>query len=338
MPTIYDVAREADVSIASVSLVMNDPSTRRVGSAKRKRILQTAQQLGYAPSGIAKALIQGETRILGLLVPMRDPIFVNHFIAQVLSGIQQSLISHGYHLMIYSHQSESGQITGVELKQSRFVDGLIVLNTRMCSETDQENTMKELESARIPFVMANGAFTNVANSVRLDDYGAGQLAGEFLVERGHKRIAVISASQVTPLSQAILDGFNNALRKKRIALSKERHIYCDYDHQRIENAVKRWASSTSRPTAIFLTDNQFAPTVYRALHDSGLQIPKDMAVLGRGDVSMASSMIPELTTIGVPAFQLGLEAAELLIKVLKNPASEPKRVILPCDLVKRSSV
>ena len=150
MSTIHDVARKAKVSIASVSLVMNDPETPRVGATKRTIIQQVAQELGYAPSGIAKALNKGETKILGLVVPLRDPIFFNSFIAQVLSGIQAAIVTRGYHLMIYSHQTNTGQITANELRQSRFADGLIVLNTRMCTKADQENTIAALHLAHIP--------------------------------------------------------------------------------------------------------------------------------------------------------------------------------------------
>jgi DNA-binding LacI/PurR family transcriptional regulator len=338
MPTIYDVARAANVSIASVSLVMNDPATPRVGSAKRRKIMEIAARLGYSPNGIAKALTHGETRILGLMIPMRDPIFVNHFIAQVLSGIQVAVLAHGYHLMIYSHQADTGQITGSELRHSRFVDGLIVLNTRMCSEDDQQNTAKELSEAGIPFVMTNGVLDNTVNSVRLDDYGAGQLGGTYLMGRGHRRIAVLSASRNSPLSQVLLDGFKSALRKKDLHLPKDLHVYCEYDHNIIREATKNWISGPRRPTAIFATDDQFVPTIYRTVQESGLAIPEDIAVLGRGDMSLGTAVEPELTTIAVPAFQLGNEAAELLIKVLRNPRSEPTNVILPCNLVKRASI
>ena len=127
MPTIHDVARMARISTAAVSLVMNDHNTSRVSAARRRQILKIAEEIGYAPNGLAKALLHGETRIIGLIVPMRDPIFFNYFIAEVLSGIQACLIERGYHLMIYSHGADTGRVTRNELMQSRYVDGVIVV-------------------------------------------------------------------------------------------------------------------------------------------------------------------------------------------------------------------
>jgi LacI family transcriptional regulator len=337
-PTIHDVARKAKVSIAAVSLVMNDLNTPRVGAAKRQIILDIAAEMGYSASSIAKALNQGETKILGLLVPMRDPIFFNHFIAQVLSGIQAAILKYGYHLMIYSHQSESGQITAGELQQSRFADGLIVLNTRMCTEEDQKNTIDHLNAARIPFVMANGyAGKDSINYVGLDDYGTGVLAGDFLVRSGHKKIAMISGSKDSPFSQSLLRGFTRALKKK-LKFNSRLHLYGNYDAKRIRVEVASWLEAKDRPTAIFCADDQFVPDVYSVIHQLGLNIPKDIAVLGRGNMSLGAAVMPQLTTIDVPGFQIGKEAAELLIHVLKNRAAKPKKIILPCPLLQRASV
>lgn len=188
MTTIHDVARKAKVSIAAVSLVMNDPHTARVGPTKRQIIIDTARELNYSASGIAKALSNGEPRIVGLLVPMRDPIFFNYFIAQVLSGIQEVLVARGYHLMIYSHRTQTGRVTHDQIQQSRFADGMIVLNTRMCTAQNEHDTIADLQRAKIPFVMANAySGSEPINYVGMDDYQAGWRAGKTLISKGHKR-------------------------------------------------------------------------------------------------------------------------------------------------------
>lgn len=128
MATIYDVAQRPGVSAASVSLTLKDPATKRVGAKKRESILRIAQELAYHPSGIARALSEGSTKILGLLIPKHQSIFVNHFIVDLLSGIQTIAAENGYDLMIYSHIAESGRLTRRELLKSRYVDGMAVLN------------------------------------------------------------------------------------------------------------------------------------------------------------------------------------------------------------------
>jgi LacI family transcriptional regulator len=339
MPTIYDVAQKANVSISAVSLVVNNPNTPRVGATKRKLILETAAKMGYSASGIAKALTNRQTKILGLVVPMRDPIFFNHFIAQVLSGIQSVIIEHGYHLMIYSHQGATGQITSAELRQSRFVDGLIILNTRMCSKDDQLQTIKELKAAHIPFVMANSySGGDPINYVGLDDYGTGELGGRFLLSRGHTRIALISGSKKSPLSENLLHGFQAALKRRKIRFDPSLHIFSEYDSAHIEAITRKWLKSRNPPTAIFCTDDAFVPEVYKVSGEMQLNIPGDIAVLGRGGTSLGTAIVPQLTTLSVPGFRLGSEAARILIESLKRSMTGVKKVILPCELIERISV
>jgi LacI family transcriptional regulator len=339
MPTIHDVARKAKVSIAAVSLVMNNPKTPRVGATKRQIIMDVAKELGYSASGIAKALIDGETKIIGLVVPMRDPIFFNHFIAQFLSGIQVVLLKHGYHLMIYSHQASTGEITMGEIAHSRFTDGLIVLNTRMCTAVDQKSTIDSLMAARIPFVMANCYSGNdPINYVGLDDYGAGELGGSFLTSHGHRHVAFISGAEKSPMSTRLLDGFKHALRMNGLKFSSKWHVYSEYEPARVTAAVQKWLSAKIRPTAIFCGDDQFVPEVYRAIKEAGFRIPEDIAVLGRGDTTVSAAVVPQLSTITISGFRLGNEAAEMLINVLSGRSKGPKRLILPCTLTPGSSV
>jgi DNA-binding LacI/PurR family transcriptional regulator len=185
MATIQDVARLAGVSTASVSLVLNQPETRRVGADKKRRILQAVRSLAYRPNGMARALITRSTQILGLVVPLRDPIFFNSFIAGVLTGIQGVLIERGYHLMVYSHRASSGRITPQQLVETRFVDGVIFINTRMCTGADMEATIAELRAAAIPFVMINTYYGHEAiNYVGIDDRQTGHQAARCLLQKG----------------------------------------------------------------------------------------------------------------------------------------------------------
>src|ERR1700761_8073433 len=179
MPTIYDVATQAKVSIAAVSLVMNDANTTRVGSAKRQEILRVAKKIGYTPSVVAKALTEGSTRIIGLVIPLREPIFFHPFIAEILSGLQNRVAEQDYHLMIYSHKAGTGRVTRDEIRQSRYADGVIVLNTRMSTAEDMAATIEELRTANIPFVMVNGYSGNgQINYVGIDDRETGRIGAE----------------------------------------------------------------------------------------------------------------------------------------------------------------
>jgi LacI family transcriptional regulator len=123
-PKLSDIARRAGVSIAAVSIALNKGATTRVSAVKRKLILDLAQEMGYYPNALAKALSEQRTRLFGLAVPLRDPIVFNQFIAQALSGIQSTLMRRGYNLLVFSPSGKPGRATRDQVLESKFTDGL----------------------------------------------------------------------------------------------------------------------------------------------------------------------------------------------------------------------
>lgn len=338
MPTIVDVAREAGVSTAAVSLVLNNPHTTRVGEARRKEILKVAEKLGYAPNALAKALIQRKTRILGLVVPLRDPIFFNHFIAQVLAGIQSCLIERDYHLMVFSHSARSGKITRRQILQSRFVDGLIFFNTRMCSAADMTATIQELRSAGVPFVMVNAYYGHEPiNYVGFDDGQIGYIAGAFLAQRGHRRIAHLGGAHRSPMREPLLEGFRKALAAHGLSVDPKLVAYGELEKETTRAATLELLRRKNPPSAIFSSDDQMVPEVYETIRGLGMRIPQDVAVLSRGDLYFAPYLSPKLTTVRVPTFEMGRRAAELLVDSLAAPDRPSQRILLPTELIERES-
>ncbi len=339
MPTIVDVAREAKVSTAAVSLVLNDPHTNRVGQDKKKEILRVAKRLGYAPNGLAKALIQGSTRILGLVVPLRDPIFFNYFIAEVLSGIQSCLMERNYHLMIFSHSAKSGKITRSQILRSKFVDGLIFINTRMCTDADMDATIQEVSTAEIPFVMVNAYYGHSAiNYVGVDDRQIGYAAGAYLLDKGHRRIALLDGARRSPMRVPLAEGFQKALRDRDVRWDPALSAFGEFDSDTTRKAALAWFRLKERPTAIFCSDAQMAPNLYEFLRDANLRIPQDVAILGRGDFISNRYLTPRLTTLRLPTFEMGGRAAELLVNSLGGQNRVPQRILLPSELIERESV
>lgn len=338
MATIYDVAKAAKVSIAAVSLVMNDPETPRVGAQKKKLILEHAQKLGYSPSGLARALSRGSTRIIGLVAPMRDPIFFNNFIAEVLSGIQSCIMDRGFHLMIYSHNTKSGRITKGELTQSRFVDGVIALNTRMCSSQDITDTVDDLTNAAIPFVMTNCyAGEDHINYVGVDDFEVGRHGAEYLASRGHTSIALISGASRSPMTARLLAGFKTGLSTAGIPFQPRLHVCSDYNSKIVRDKVMEWLSRPKPPTAIYCADDQLAPDVYRGVEEVNKRIPEDVSVLGRGNLPIGATLSPALTTFAIQPFEMGRKAAETLLNVIQKRQRGVRQIYLDAPLIKRGS-
>ncbi len=337
VPTIFDVAEAAGVSIASVSLVLNDPETPRVGKARREEIIRIANRIGYKPNLLARGLSNHGTGIVGLIVPMRDAIFFNPFITEFLSGIQTCLVENHYHLMIYSHDSKRGKITHSQIVQSKCADGMIVINTRLCTKSDIQGTIRELDSARVPFVMINSYCGGEINYVGMDYEQIGYDVGEYLCRRGHQKIAFVGGAEASPASPPMLAGFRRALTAHHVALPDRFVAYGEYDSETVRKVMRRFLKLKDRPTSIFCTGDQMVPDIYGVAKEEKLKIPEDLAVVGRGDVNFAALLTPTLTTVKLPLFEIGRRAAELLVKSLNQPNIEPRKILLSSHLVTRES-
>ena len=339
MPTIFDVARAANVSTASVSLVLKDPETRRVSEKKRKEILRIAKQTGYVPNLMARGLSMAATGIVGLVIPVRDPkISFNPSIADMLAGIQSTLLERDYHLMFYSHKSSKGKITHSQIIQSKCTDGLIFINTRMCTIDDMKASVRELNSARIPFVMINsGQELGSVNYVGVDDEAIGSMAAQYLYDRGHRDIAMIAGSHRSPTSAILLRSFRAKLESLGLSLPERWFGYSEFERQPTHALIQKWFKNKKRPTAVFCSTDQIVPFVYEAARVNDLSIPGDVAVLGRGDLPYAAYLHPPLSTLTVPIFEIGRLAAQLLIDSLKDRERPPQQILLPSTLIQRAS-
>lgn len=340
MPNIFDVAKAANVSIASVSLVLRDPNTKRVGPKKREDILRIAKQTGYVPNLLARGLSNHGTGILGLVIPVRDPrISFNPTIADMLAGIQSKLLECDYHLIVYSHKSDRGAITNSQIVRSKATDGLIFINTRMCTEEDIQASIAEMHTAKIPFVMINSAQeTGGINYVGVDDIKLSMDAAAYLHAKGHRKIGMLTGTRNSPTSGILRRSFEEGLKRVGLSLPDPWFGYTEFQPAPAKKELRRILRLKNRPTAIFCTSDQFVPAIYEALHEDGVRIPDEVSILGRGNLSFTPYFTPPLTTMAVPIFEIGRRAATLLIESLKSPDQPPRRFLLPSTLVERASV
>lgn len=333
-PKLADIAKRAGVSIAAVSIALNNRDTKRVGAAKREEIQRIAEELSYTPNELAKALAEQKTRLLGLMVPLRDPIFFNHFIAQALSGIQATLMRRGYNLLVYSPSGRPGRSTRDQILESKFTDGLIFINTRSCSTRDVAETVQELNAAQIKFTMINSYYGRApVNYVGVDDPAIGEAAVHYLVERDHRCIAFLSGSEKLPTHIHLLQGMRRALAIHGEELPLDRIGCTGYDEMAAFAILDRWfQSKRKRPTAIFCADDQLLMHLYDYIEARRMKIPEDVAVLGRGNAGLISLLRPRPTAFYIPTFEMGELAAEMLIDSIEQPTSNRQRVMLPFKL------
>ena len=209
----------------------------------------------------------------------------------------------------------------------------------MCSLQDMKDTIDDLNGAHIPFVMTNCyAGKDQINYVGVDDFEIGNNGAAYLAGRGHARIALISGAARSPMTPQVLSGFKAGLKKAGKKFESRLHFCSDYDAA--TSFTTRSSSGSPRsnpPTAIFCADDQLVPDVYRTLEELQKQIPADVSVLGRGNLPIGTVLKPHLTTIAIPAFEMGKKAAELLIDVVAANPKIARRISLKAPLIERES-
>lgn len=334
-PRLTDIAKAAGVSIAAVSIALNKTDSSRVSADLRARIIQIAGDMGYMPNELARALAERRTRLLGLVVPLGDPIFFNQFIAQALSGIQSTLMRRGYNLLVFSPSGKPGRETRDQMLESRFTDGIIFINTRSCTTQDVNATIDELQRANVKFAMINSYYGKAPiNYVGVNDAAIGEAAASYLAERGHKAIAFLSGSPTLPGHQKLVSGLRRGLKKYGLALPNEWIGCTGYDSDAAGKILDSWfQQKRHRPTAIFTADDQLLLQLYDYAEMRGLSLPGDVAVLHRGNHGSSDRLRPRPTTITIPTFRMGELAADLLIDSIENVSAQPQRVFLSYELV-----
>ena len=332
-PTLWDVATLAGVSDATVSIALSNKVTTRVSAKKRLEILNIAKKIGYVPNAVAKALAERRTRLLGLMVPLRDPIFSNQFMVQALSGIQSTLMRRGYNLLVYSPSGYPGLATSDRILETKFTDGLIFINTRSCSTSDVNETIRELDAAGIKFAMINSYYGRASiNYVGVDDFALGKAAAHHLLDRGHKHFAFLSGFQTQPAHIHLLRGMKRAVSERGLSFAPENVGCTNYDRQQAFEVIDKWLNfKQQRPTAIFCADEQVLIYLYEYAEIRSLSLPQDMSVLGRGNSEFISLLRPHPTAFSIPTFGMGELAADMLIDSIEKLVTTRRRVLLPFE-------
>jgi len=339
-PTLADIAKRVGVSTAAVSIALNKGETTRVSAKTRQRILKAAEEMSYSPNELAKALAENRTRLLGLIVPLRDPIFFNSFIAQALSGIQSTLMRRGYNLLVYSPTGQNGMIARDKVYESKFIDGIIFVNTRSCSANTVNETIRDLQAAKVKFSMINSYYGRAPiNYVGVDDAAIGAAAADYLVGKGHRRIAFLSGTHTLPGHMQLVKGLERGLRKHELELPETMIGCTEYDRDQAFAILDRWFQHKShRPSAILAADDQLLMHLYDYADLRKFTIPDDVSVLARRNIGIEDHIRPRPTSIVIPTFEMGQLAADLLISSIEDVKHEPRRVMLPFQLIEGATV
>ncbi len=326
-PTIKHVAREARVSVATVSRVMNN--SPNVTDKTRRRVLDIAGRLGYVPHGAARSLITRQTNTLGVLLPD----LYGEFFSEVIRGIDQAARAHGYHIVVSGFHADRGTIEAVLRSMRGRVDGLILMVPDI-----QVEALPALAD-RFPLVLLNGAGSNGRyDSINVANYEGAYAMTQHLLARGHRRIAVIRGSDHNYDAAERLRGYQAALADAGLRPEPALQAAGDFTEESGFQAVLELLHHRPRPTAIFAFNDAMAIGALSALREAGLAVPEQVAVAGFDDIPMGRYLEPPLTSVHVDLNALGELATTRLLTALRQPGRmDHRREVLPTTLVVRRS-
>jgi DNA-binding LacI/PurR family transcriptional regulator len=311
--TSYDVAKAAGVSQTTVSFVLNEVKEANISDETRQRVLAAAEELGYVPNAAAQALGRGRTQTIGVVVTsLADP-----FIGSAVQTIESTAQDHGYAVVLASSNDlPEREIAAAEMLQSRRVDGVIVTSSRVGTLYQER-----LERLSVPIVLINSVVQPSARftfSLRVDNRHGGYLATHHLLQRGHKRIAYVSAPSDREDSMERLAGYRDALHEAGLPFQPALVVNGTGRAGGGERAWPMLRSIQDPPTAVFCYNDVTAIGLIHAARQAGLSLPGDLAVVGFDDILFARYVHPALTTIAQPIAELGRQAVETVLALLAD--------------------
>jgi LacI family transcriptional regulator len=327
MVTIKDVAREANVSVATVSRVLNGSGP--VSEETRRLIREVAGRMRYVPHSGARSLITSKTETLGVLLPD----LYGEFFSEVIRGMDNTAQRHGFHLLISrSYADKDGIETAMRAMRGR-VDGVVAMSPDLDAES-----LLNLPST-IPLVLlCSVPRGNAIDSLTIQNCRGAREMVNHLVARGHTRIAIIKGSARNYDAAERLRGYRMALRDGGMTPEASLEREGDFTEAGGYAATLELLALQKRPTAIFAANDSMAIGALSALRESGVRVPEDMAVAGFDDIPLARFMDPPLSSVHVPICQLGSRAVELLLHgVTHKNDHERRRERVSTELVIRRS-
>jgi DNA-binding LacI/PurR family transcriptional regulator len=335
--TSLAVAKRAGVSRSTVSLVLNGVPGVSFNPETRSKVLRAAEELGYVPNAAAQSLVSGQSRTIGLVVSQAEHLQVDAFIAQVLFGLSRASQQEGYRVLLETVEDVSRPDAYAHLVRGQHIDGLIVLNTR-----SDDAQLPELIQRNFPMVLLGfphrlglDAHTHILET---DGRSAARSATAHLIRLGHRSIAHITFSQQQYYAtQDRYEGYRSALAEAGLRFDSRLVRYGNYSAESGHAAMRDLLNQKRLPSALFAGNDTIAIGAMAAIHQHGLRIPEDIAVVGYDDIPTAPYTIPPLTTIRTSAVQHGQLAVQRLSQLIRGEQPSDHRVFLETPLIVRES-
>lgn len=327
--TIKDIARYLGLSVSTVSRALR--GMHDVNPETRVAVEELAAQLNYQPNLIARNQVKKQTFNLGVIIPS----FTIYFYSQAISGIQEAALAAGYKVMIcQTNESYEAEVNNLETLISSRIDGLLI---SLSKETNQYDHLLKLKTKGLPVVLFNRVCDLEFSKVVVDDYKGAYKLTKHLLAIGCKRIAHISGPKQLLISQNRLRGYLDALNSENIKIDEDLIIECDFTTESGKECTKHLLQFGKKPDGIFAVCDSAAFGVIDELKENNIKIPDDIAVGGFTNEPFSKLIDPKLTTVAQPIFDIGRNAAKMVIEHIENYKTANQTKILDTELIIRES-
>ncbi|MBA2719293.1 MAG: LacI family DNA-binding transcriptional regulator [Chloroflexi bacterium] len=324
-----DVAERAGVSIATVSRALSGDG-RRVSSGVLERVLQAAEDLRYHPNNLARNMRSGSSRIFGLVISDIG----NPFFTAVARGAEDVAQRHGYSLVLANtDENPEREAATLNAMAAERAAGVMVATTN-----ENVESLRRLHSIGVPIVAIDRRIAGLpTDSVAVDNETAAYEAVTHLIRLGHERIAMVGGPHDAKTARERYLGYERAFRHHRLEVRPELFREGNFRELAAQVHTQALLELADPPTAIFSVNNLTTIGVLKALREAGVALPGRMSLVGFDDLPTAELLDPPLTVVQQPTYQMGAQAAELLVRRLEDPVAPVEKVLLAGTLVVRGS-
>jgi DNA-binding LacI/PurR family transcriptional regulator len=329
MPTMADVAARAGVSVATVSRALSG-DRNLVSAPVLQRIIEAAEELDYTPNNLARNMRSGSARILGLIISDIG----NPFFTAIARGAEDVARRHGYSLVLSNtDESPKREAASLGVMTAERAAGIIIATTN-----ENEPAIRRSLDLGMAVVAVDRHIAGVpTDSVVVDNESAAHAAVTHLVRLGHRRIAIIGGPRDADTARDRHRGYERAMQEARLPIREE--LVCEGDFREAAGLVmtRRLLDLADPPSAIFSVNNLTTIGVLGALRERGVPVPASVSIVGFDDIPTGELLEPPLTVIQQPTYQVGAQAAQLLVRRVREPEAPIKEVVLAATLVVRGS-
>jgi LacI family transcriptional regulator len=326
--TIYDVAREANVSMATVSRVVN--GNPNVKPTTRKKVLEVIERLGYRPNAVARGLASKKTTTVGVIIPDISSIFF----AELARGIEDIATMYKYNIILSnSDQNLDKELHLLNTMLGKQVDGIVFMGANIT-----EAHVSEFKKSPVPIVLAGSIEeTNQTPTVNIDYEAAAYDATKSFIENGHNHIAFVVGPDSEPINVKKVSGYKRALQENNIEFQEGYLVEGDYSYDSGIEAFDRLIECANKPTAIMVGADEMALGIVHAAQDKGYSVPDEFEVVSFDNTRLTLMVRPQITTIVQPLYDIGAVAMRLLTKLMDKEEVQDTTVVLPHRIEHRQS-